>query len=795
MAWPLASHFSAMLQTPKLAFRDAALQTCRVEKDAMNQPRPWSGSFAVVYKGINVENGRPFAIRVFTTESPERRERYDRISEYLRTHKLPCLVDFEYRDRSIRSAGDGKFYPLILMDWVQGDTVFNWARGRCTAGDGAALAEVAQRWLVTVKELADARVCHGDIQHGNIMITDAGDIRLVDYDGMCVPGLVGRRNLEVGVDPYQHPGRGPTTVLSLELDRYSTIVVYVALRALAAAPDLWEKHVERVGSDRLLFRKEDLRSASRSALYLELKKSPDPDVRNMIDQLIDVTQAPIERVPPLVQFANCFARVEELLERKQWSEAVKLLNRRGRFDDAPAELKPRIGEAYERALRDEAWQAFVALPRDLTEQCDRALVRAWNEALFANQEHVETERSQVAAASERILVLKQMARGLRQSTGTMSLEAERAVVGLAERLPEGYRHSLEQRVLLAQRRCEAIDRLQEAIAAGTDEAAIVSAWEAIAETGCGPMVTDPSVRLRHEQARSRIPLLESLRRLSLDAVPEQVDRQLLAIWREELLGKCMEAEPWRKLYQRAVHRRKLLAELQSAIDHRDDPEIAALVSDPALEGYPLPAQWSTTIRGARNRASLCNLLLGALGDGQRGLFVERFDAPLIRRQAQRFLPYAALIGDWVRADVLPLPNIGLGPAVGRANISRLEEHRGVLRVRWTWPLPRIADECLLAVCRSAPGATDLPSDVQAVYRSPIERTAWESGGGSRVIEPLPEWEGFHLVVWARVDLGFASFYSQPLVLGVLEADRGWMNWLGLSRPSVRAEPGREVADG
>ena len=146
-------------------------------------------------------------------------------------------------------------------------------------------------------------------------------------------------------------------------------------------------------------------------------------------------------------------------------------------------------------------------------------------------------------------------------------------------------------------------------------------------------------------------------------------------------------------------------------------------------------------------------------------------------------------------DVLPLPQIGLGPAIGRANISRLEDQRNACRVRWTWPPPRIADECLLAVCPSAPLSTDLPSDVQAVYRAPIDRSAWESGGGSRVIEPLPEWVGFHLVVWACVDLGFASFYSQPLVLGVLEASRGWMSWLGRSRSSPRPEPGKEGANG
>ena len=49
MSWPLASHFSAMLQNPRAAFRDPKLQSAG-RKGRQNQPRPWAGAFAVVYK-------------------------------------------------------------------------------------------------------------------------------------------------------------------------------------------------------------------------------------------------------------------------------------------------------------------------------------------------------------------------------------------------------------------------------------------------------------------------------------------------------------------------------------------------------------------------------------------------------------------------------------------------------------------------------------------------------------------------------------------------------------------------
>ena len=66
-----------MLQNPGIAFRDPQLQQCSILKDAQRQPRPWAGAFAVVYKGMDAAGSNPFAVRIFTTESPERRERYE----------------------------------------------------------------------------------------------------------------------------------------------------------------------------------------------------------------------------------------------------------------------------------------------------------------------------------------------------------------------------------------------------------------------------------------------------------------------------------------------------------------------------------------------------------------------------------------------------------------------------------------------------------------------------------------------------------------------------------------------
>jgi hypothetical protein len=533
-----------MLQNPRLAFRDPYLQRVVVERDARNQPRPWSGAFAVVYKVMDPDRRQPFAVRVFTTESPERRERYDLISEYLKTRRPRCLVDFEYRERSIRSAGDGKWYPLILMEWVQGETLFTWVREQCQANNAQALAAVAERWLRIVQELADACVAHGDLQHANVMVTEQGELKLVDYDCMCVPSLVGRRNLEVGVEPYQHPGRNERTLLSLDLDNFSALVIYVALRALAVRPTLWQRHVEATGYDRLLFRREDILAPEHSALSRELLALPDPELRELANQMFALARAPLDQVPPLGQLVNSYGRIEQLLKAGHFEEAVGLLNRRGHFRDAPAHLKPLIQQAYEQVCRQRAWAQYRKVPDETSETNDRNLINSWNERLFAGFEPAERERIRVGEARRRVAAVERLRYLAQQLSDTVTFAGEKSLVEAAAKLPMGYRHSLSARVEQARRRVAALSRFEQVVRTPSTEAAIVAAWRSVVEAGCEHLV-DTNARQRVALAERRAPLLRALGEVPADLPAPSRLAKLRELWDEQLLADCREAERWR----------------------------------------------------------------------------------------------------------------------------------------------------------------------------------------------------------------------------------------------------------
>jgi len=300
MPWPLPSELRAALTDPRTTFRDPRLQICTIGSTEAGEPRAWAGSSAVVYKAI-LQDGTPLALRTFNTELLERRERYNWIAEYFQDHKPPCLVDFQYHDSGVCLPGDHVWYPLMVMDWIEGATLFQYVRARCMAGKSTSMAKAARHWAALVQELANAQIVHGDLEPANVLVTRTGKLRLVDYDTMCVPALVGLPILEAGVDPYQHPRRNSRTPLSLELDNFAALVVYTALRALAAAPGLWAKHVEKSRRETLLFRSEDFRDPTTSSLFEDLKSSPDRAVRHLAKSVFKSAVAKRDHTPSLAE--------------------------------------------------------------------------------------------------------------------------------------------------------------------------------------------------------------------------------------------------------------------------------------------------------------------------------------------------------------------------------------------------------------------------------------------------------------------------------------------------------------
>jgi hypothetical protein len=163
------------------------------------------------------------------------------------------------------------------------------------AGDRGGLTELAARWQAMVGQLRAHGIAHGDLQHGNVLVTADGALVLVDYDGMYVPALSGLRSHELGHRNYQHPRRNDRH-FGPDLDNFSALAIYVALRALALDPGLWALIQPE---ESMLWESDDFRDPNGSRLFKRLLRSPDAQLVRLTRALRDACLGDLEAVPLL----------------------------------------------------------------------------------------------------------------------------------------------------------------------------------------------------------------------------------------------------------------------------------------------------------------------------------------------------------------------------------------------------------------------------------------------------------------------------------------------------------------
>lgn len=294
--WPSPQDYNEAVQQPK-SFGDDALRDGEIMVDQLGLPKPACGAFASVYRIRS--DSRQHAVRCFLRNISEQEARYEMIAEFVRTDNLPYTVGFEYLRQGIRINQD--WFPLLKMDWVSGLTLDNYVT--LNFRNSELMAELATKFLTMCNDLKDAGIAHGDLQHGNIMISD-GELRLVDYDGMFVPSMEGLQSTELGHRNYQNPSRtedhfGPY------LDNFPAWVIYASLRAIALDASLFLRF--QCGDDCLIFKREDFLNPAKSLVFRTLERHENEEIRLMVRFIraqlkIDLADVPpLQSVPPPVE--------------------------------------------------------------------------------------------------------------------------------------------------------------------------------------------------------------------------------------------------------------------------------------------------------------------------------------------------------------------------------------------------------------------------------------------------------------------------------------------------------------
>ena len=266
MQYPLMSEYVS-------AIRDASENLDKLAHlvpvlDDHGEPYRSSGAFAVVFKMEDEQTGKCYALKCFTEEQEGRAEAYCQIADELEFVDSSYITSVKYLDKEIfiDSSCEEDEFPVLLMDWVEGETMEAYIAANYQ--NQSAMSMLCYRFGKMAAWLRTQSFAHGDIKPDNIIVRPDGFLTLVDYDGMFVPSMKGRKSPTVGTKDFSHPLR---TVDDFDetIDDFSLASIALSLKAISMKSTLLDIYG---ASDRLLFSENDYRNPSNSKVISALQK-------------------------------------------------------------------------------------------------------------------------------------------------------------------------------------------------------------------------------------------------------------------------------------------------------------------------------------------------------------------------------------------------------------------------------------------------------------------------------------------------------------------------------------------
>jgi serine/threonine protein kinase len=469
----------------------------------------------------------------------------------------------------------------------------------------------------------------------------------------------------------------------------------------------------------------------------------------------------IERATALENMLNDAASDNAQIERL-WRQVFT-------SDEPP--LTERLHSARQR--REQREQLFLEIDnvlqktdREPTFDDDRRLRRLWKQARALGETRLQPRRAHYRLAKLRI----KRVRWLNDLAKAPTLAGEQQVAACLRYLPPNYHPNLPRRIQLAERRLNRIRKLEMALLEPVSERRLVRAWREVASAQGKEIVPAPW-RRRVELAKRRLKLIEQLQVLS--KLPKsQRDEQVLVLWDESLLSGCADAASLCSLLEEANLRVAALAKLAGALDVEDSNLVERLLAANELCEYQFSAELQSRIELHRNHVAQARQarrhgLVRAVLDHDSKQFRELFDRVLVAELCAEVPQHQPLISGWIEREILPLDKSGLKAV--QTSLTQLNERQW--RAMWRMPRASVANRGLLTISRDRPKPNALPSDLELLHDAAIAPPTTDAASISAEFavefDAEPGWRGAFVFAWAVIDLGFQTFYSEPLALGQL----------------------------
>ncbi len=283
MNYPLISEYIESIKSAEDNFEELA--NLRPVLSADGEPVLTSGNFAVVFKMMDVETGKFYALKCFTKEQEGRGEAYHQIAEELKEVESPYLISIQYFEKELFVDTDQTTeteFPVLLMDWVEGKTLDKYLHENLD--DRYEREMLVYNFSNLAQWLIPQPFAHGDIKPDNILVRFDGSLVLVDYDGMYVPSMRGEKARELGSPDFRHPLRTEND-FDEHIDDFSLVSIFISLIAISKFPHLLKEYGAK---DRLLFSERNYFDIENNPVIIKLFKLDEINVHVLLSIFISL---------------------------------------------------------------------------------------------------------------------------------------------------------------------------------------------------------------------------------------------------------------------------------------------------------------------------------------------------------------------------------------------------------------------------------------------------------------------------------------------------------------------------
>lgn len=289
--YPSRTDIVTAMRNPQVSFKSSEIIGGSVIQKG-SRIIQYSGGYTTVFP-FHKQTGNKVAVRLWIADIGDAKKRSLEISNYLENLNNAYFAGFKYIDDAVLV--NGTLYPIVLMDWVDGQTLKEYINSNIT--NTSKILGLAEKFKEMTAYFHKENIAHGDLQHGNILVKNDGSLVAIDYDSMFIEPLKGMTDTIKGLPGYQHPARHSNQCVNPRLDYFSELVIYLSLLIYADTPKLWKEYYE---TEDLLFSKDDFVNPNISKLISSHLKSTNPTVSELTVKMIEELKATdINQLRPL----------------------------------------------------------------------------------------------------------------------------------------------------------------------------------------------------------------------------------------------------------------------------------------------------------------------------------------------------------------------------------------------------------------------------------------------------------------------------------------------------------------